>query len=194
MQNNMLKSPKPRPWYDVLYGYMRKCNSASPSPSPSNNIKNGIIENDSVSSKYSSISVENVSVYNQSEIDLQCIYIEEDIHSLSKASIEETIPFSPDIQYGKVLKVINPREIIIASRIYNGYTKILKPKLYRFHIRLYNVPYFDEREGEIKSNLSYLILNKIVLLTDVFMNSNNGTIYANLFINGIHVNDFILQT
>jgi hypothetical protein len=54
MQDNILKSPKPRPWYDVLYGYMRKCNSASPSPSPSNNFKNGnkFIRKNSSDKKY----------------------------------------------------------------------------------------------------------------------------------------------
>lgn len=189
----MLKAPKPRPWYDVLYSYMRKCNNISPTPSPcvSNHKMYGSPELDDISN-YSSISAENAPIYNnQNDVDLQSIYIEEDVNSLSKVSIEETLPFSPDIQYGKVLKVINPREIVIASRIYNGYTKILKPKLYRFHIRLYHVPYFDEKEEEIKSNLSYLILNKIVLLTDVFMNSNNGILYANVFINGMNVNDIL---
>ena len=182
-----LKIPKPKPWYDILYGYMKKCNSvASPTPSPS--LSN---ELDCMSS-HSSISLEMSKLESKSP-DIQSICIEEDIHNLAKVSIEDTTLFTPNIQYGKVLEVCNPREIIVASRIYNGYTKVLQPKLYRFHIRLFQIPYFDDKEVQMTQSLSNMILNKVVLLTDVFMNPMDGMIYANVNIDGISVNEYIIQ-
>ena len=84
-------------------------------------------------SRSSSVSIED-SV--SEKIDVQSIQVDQDIEMLSSVILEHTVPFVPNIQYGKVLEVYSSTEFLIASRIYNGYTKILRPTLYRFRIRL----------------------------------------------------------
>ena len=96
--------------------------------------------------------------------DIQSIIINEDIQMLEAVQTKDTKTFVPNIQYGKVLEIISGTEFLVAARIYNGYTKVLAPTLYNFRIRLRNVPFFGIYEECAKTELSLLILNKIVLI------------------------------
>ena len=108
-------------------------------------------------------------------------------------SLEDTIPFTPSVKYGKVLKVCSPREIIIASRIYNGYTKAIKPKLYRFHITLSSVPFFGVKEHEAKQKLITMIMDKIVIIENLYTNPESHIMFADLYLANLHVNTLITQ-
>ena len=120
-------------------------------------------------------------------------FIEEDLKQLMKVSYQDTVTFTPNIQYGKVLRVLSPRDIIIASRIYNGYTKVLKPKLYRFHIILSNIPYFGVKDDEIREELTKMILNNIVVINNMYTHAESNMIFAEIYLNGLDVNNFLLS-
>lgn len=86
-----------------------------------------------------------------------------------------TIPYLPDIKYGKVIKVYDGDTITIATPLFNGDTS---PYIntYRFNLRLrgINTPEIktkdkDEKEIAIKARdfLSFLVMDKIVRLENV---------------------------
>lgn len=173
-----------KPWKDVLFDYIRgvniSCRHSSPEPQPDFQSESG----------YSSISIDQSP---QNDQDLQSIIIKEDIQELSVISIEDTVPFTPNIQYGKVLEVKSPRDIIIASRIYNGYTKMLKPRLYRFHITLKDIPYFGIHEEQITVHLTTMILDKIVVINNTYTHPESNIIFAEIYLNGIDINRYLLE-
>ena len=67
------------------------------------------------------------------DIEMNIISIEE---GLKDASWTTAKPFIPKITYGKVIKVYDGDTITIACRIYNGYSLVESPELYRFPVRL----------------------------------------------------------
>jgi hypothetical protein len=151
-----------------------KCSSANTSP---------FIDTMSIAS---SISHDDIRYdENEKKSDLQSIIFNEDIQILEEVQKTDTKTFVPNIQYGKVLEIISGTEILVAARIYNGYTKVLGPSLYNFRIRLRNVPYFGIYEECAKNELSALILNKIVLIKNgVF--SADGFIISDIYNVNIH--------
>lgn len=151
--------------------------------------KNNYNDIDNISS-YSSISYETQDIDKK---DLQSICIQDDIDELKTVTIEQTIPFAPCLQYGKVLKVINSREIILASRIYNGYTKITKPKLYNFNITLNDIPYFGVLDNIMKEKLTSLILNKIVIICNIKIDTESNITFANIYLNNIYINEHLIH-
>jgi len=124
-------------------------------------------------------------------IDLQSILIDEDIQMLKRAELIDTRPFVPNIKYGKVLHVFDPTRILIAARIYNGYTKVLQPVLYNFTIRLRDVKIVVHDEDRLKEKLKGKILGKIVVLCNISMN-HYGEIDADVVCDKIHINKYIL--
>lgn len=112
-------------------------------------------------SRSSSVSIEESM---SDKIDIQSIQVDHDIESLLDVTFENTVPFIPNVQYGKVLEVYSSTEFLIASRIYNGYTKVLRPILYRFRIHLRGTESMPDTEDEMCKKLKKLILGKIVIL------------------------------
>lgn len=189
---NLVKT-KPRRWREIISDYIRRLTniircipnspkSTSITTQPITPTQSPEIEVNSMSG-YSSISSRS-----SHKDDIKSIHIEEDIRELSNVSFEHTMPFTPTIKYGKVLKVCSPREIVIASRIYNGYTKLLKPNLYRFHVTLSNIPYFGVKDREAKEKLIAMILNKIVIIENLHTNPESQIMFADIYLADLHVN------
>lgn len=112
-------------------------------------------------SRSSSVSIEESM---SEKIDIQSIQVDQDIESLLHVSLENTVPFIPNVQYGKVLEVYSSTEFLIASRIYNGYTKVLRPILYKFRIHLRGIESSPNTETEMCQKLTTIVLGKIVVL------------------------------
>jgi len=210
MERNSTKlvNTKPKRWREIIYEYIcrltrllrRKSTPPPTTPSPvttasiSSSRTNYIPLNSSPSpdiesalSGYSSISYEN-------ECDIQSIHIQQDIQDLSTIEFEDTTIFTPNIKYGKVLQVLSPREIVVASRIYNGYTKVLRPKLYRFYIKLSNVKHYDMNENKVKEKLTTMILDKIVVIEKLYIHPDTNIMYADVYLSDIHINKYVNDT
>ena len=143
----------------------------------------------SSASGYSSISYESLLKHDE---DLHSIHVEHDIEELSSIAFEDTESFVPKIKYGKVIKVLSPRDIIIACRIYNGYTKVLKPKLYRFNITLSGIPYYGSNEELIHNKLTTMILDKIVVIENIYIHPESNLLYADIYLSKLNINSILL--
>ena len=129
---------------------------------------------------------------------MNIISIEE---GLKGASWATTKPFIPKITYGKVIKVYDGDTITIACRIYNGYSLVEPPELYRFSVRLNGIdsPEMKSRhENEKKlahvsqEALSNLIFGKIVTLQNVSM-EKYGRVLADVYLGSLNVNQWMLE-
>lgn len=123
--------------------------------------------------------------------DIQSIQIPRDIDELLSVNIEDTVEFVPNVQYGKVLQVLSGSECVIASRIYNGYTKVLRPQLYKFRIKLRGVE-CDEHDETMRNELASMILNKIVILYQLTLEPSPQFSYcclgAEVYLGNLHIN------
>jgi endonuclease YncB( thermonuclease family) len=108
---------------------------------------------------------------------------------------KDTIPFVPPLERGKVIKVYDGDTITVCGRFYDN------SPLYRFCIRLKGVdsPEIrgntqEEKVSAIKSRdaLSQLILGKIVVIKNHDC-EKYGRILADVYIDNIHVNEWLLQ-
>lgn len=150
-------------------------------------------------SRCSSVTVDQIDPNhdNDDNVDIQSIQITRDITELAEVSIEDTIDFVPNIQYGKVLQVYSGSEFLIASRIYNGYTKVLRPRLYKFRIKLRGIATYSMPCGDdaMYKKLTSMILDKIVILYQLALdvdNSNNHTccccLNGEVYLGSLHIN------
>lgn len=131
----------------------------------------GISIASSISAEYIDASTEN---------DIKSIAFNDDIQILERVKMTDTKSFVPNIQYGKVLKILSGSEFILAARIYNGYTKVLAPQIYHFHIRLRDIPFFGIYENCAKLELSSLLLDRIVIVK-YCVQANDGFIEADIY-------------
>ena len=132
------------------------------------------------------------------DIEMNIISIEE---GLKGASWTTSKPFIPKITYGKVIKVYDGDTITIACRIYNGYSSVEPPELYRFSVRLNGIdsPEMKSRhENEKKlahvsqEALSNLIFGKIVTLQNISM-EKYGRVLADVYLGSLNVNQWMLE-
>ena len=132
------------------------------------------------------------------DIEMNIISIEE---GLKGASWATTKPFIPKITYGKVIKVYDGDTITIACRIYNGYSLVEPPELYRFSVRLNGIdspemksPHENEKKLAHVSQeaLSNLIFGKIVTLQNVSM-EKYGRVLADVYLGSLNVNQWMLE-
>ena len=173
-----LRSPQPRrtSYFESCFGGFSSHSSPSllspllrgitPPPTPPNISPGPPVprpRSTDVHSHTSSISYEEVAESPPSP-DIQSILVEEDLRSLEGITMTDTQAFVPNVQYGKVLKILSSTEFILGARIYNGYTKVLGPTLYHFHVRLREVPMAGVFEERARRELELLILNKVVVL------------------------------
>lgn len=189
MDVDAMKHPKPTKKYDMqsmFDGFSKRHIATSPN----------------LDSRCSSVTMEQQDT-NQCEdvVDVQSIQIAHDIHELASVVIEDTIPFLPNIQYGKVLEVYSGSEFLIAARIYNGYTKVLRPQLYRFRIKLRGVSGLVG-DDTLREELASMILDKIVIVYRLMMDVSECFIDsppflfhtvcclgANVYLGNRHIND-----
>ena len=175
-----MKHPKPTKKYDMqsmFDGFSKRHIATSPN----------------IDSRCSSVTMEQQDT-NQCEdvVDVQSIQIAHDIRELATVVIEDTIPFLPNIQYGKVLEVYSGSEFLIAARIYNGYTKVLRPQLYRFRIKLSGVNLVDD--DVLREDLASMILDKIVILYHLMFDVSLDTVCclgASVYVGNHHINDMM---
>jgi len=175
-----LRSPQPRrtSYFESCFGGFSSHSSPSPllrgitpPPTPPNIPPGPPVprpRSTDVHSHTSSISYEKVAECPPSP-DIQSILVEEDLRSLEGITMTDTQAFVPNVQYGKVLKILSSTEFILGARIYNGYTKVLGPTLYHFHVRLREVPMAGVFEERASRELELLILNKVVVLRQTRM-------------------------
>ena len=132
------------------------------------------------------------------DIEMNIISIEE---GLKGASWTTSKPFIPKITYGKVIKVYDGDTITIACRIYNGYSLVESPELYRFPVRLNGIDSPEMKshhENEKKlahvsqEALSNLIFGKIVTLQNVSM-EKYGRVLADVYLGSLNVNQWMLE-
>jgi hypothetical protein len=198
-----MKHPKPTKRYDmqgVFDGFTKLHAIVAHKSSTSPNIE----------SRCSSVTIEPDAAATNDEnddvIDVQSIQIAHDIYELASVTVEDTRNFVPNVQYGKVLHVCSGSEFIIAARIYNGYTKVLRPQLYRFRIQLHGVSADEPMFRDIlRDELSTMILNKIVLLYHLTFQPSESPVHgfnhhifhtvcclgANVHVKNLHINDIM---
>lgn len=114
---------------------------------------------------------------------------------LDNINYENTLPFIPPVERGKVIKVYDGDTITVASKILKG------KDVYRFSVRLNGI---DSPEIKGKSDaekisaivsrdkLSNLILNKVVRLEDV-KTEKYGRILAEVYLDNLHINQWMLE-
>jgi len=124
--------------------------------------------------------------------------INDSLENLHKLNIkwEDTTPFIPPINSGLVIKVYDGDTITIASKL--PYPNSL---LYRFSVRLNGID-CPEIKGKTdnekrcaqvaKKLMSDLVLEKVVILKNV-QTEKYGRILADVYINDIHVNQYMLD-
>lgn len=113
-----------------------------------------------------------------------------------------TIPYLPDIKYGKVIKVYDGDTITIATPLFNG---DISPYIqtYRFNLRLrgINTPEIktsDKNEKEMaieaRNFLSLLVMDKIVRLENINI-EKYGRILCDIYIEdtNLHINSTMIE-
>ena len=109
---------------------------------------------------------------------------------------KDCIPFVPPIAMGFVIKVYDGDTITIASKL-----PYPDSPLYRFSVRLNGIDcpeikgkdkYEKECAQIAKQEITDLVLNKVVLLKNVGT-EKYGRILADVYIDNIHLNDYLLK-
>lgn len=117
---------------------------------------------------------------------------------LQKATWENTIPFVPKINHGRVIKVYDGDTITIAAKLENGGSK---SDVYRFSVRLLGIDtpemkshYEAEKKlaKKAKEALSEQILGEMVTLENVSM-EKYGRVLANVMYKGRNMNEWMVQ-
>ena len=115
-------------------------------------------------------------------------------NSFSNISWENTIPFKPNISYGKVIKVYDGDTITIAAKPYR------EEPVFRFTLRLLNVdcPEIrskDENEKKaaiiVRDKLKDLIYNKCVSITDI-ASDKYGRVLCNVWLDDCNISNWLL--
>ena len=120
----------------------------------------------------------------------------ESISYLTDASCENTTPFVPPIEFGKVVKVYDGDTITIASKL-----PYPESPVYRFSVRLLGIdtpeikgsgPKEKELAKLARDRLSQMILGKIVYLKDVGT-EKYGRLLATVYYENTNVNQWMLD-
>jgi len=125
---------------------------------------------------------------------LKCLHM--NMEYLDKINYDNTVPFVPPINGGKVVKVYDGDTFTLASKLPNADSPI-----YRFSIRLNGIDAPEikgktqaEKELAVKSRdaLNKLIMNKIVRLENISI-EKYGRILADVYIDNICVNEYMID-
>ena len=114
---------------------------------------------------------------------------------LQNVEYADTIPYIPELTYGKVVKVYDGDTITIASQLHGSST------MYRFSIRLAGIdtpeikshnPLEKERAIYVRNQIHDLLFGKIIRLTNISM-EKYGRVLADIYLDDLHINDYIIQ-
>jgi hypothetical protein len=125
------------------------------------------------------------------------IYIEEDLKLLQQVTLESTIPFVPNIRYGKVLSIEDGRTLTVASRIYNGYTTVLSPQTYRFQLVIAGIEPNDPKDTNDPDPASVvlrqILMDQIVYIPHIDIEPATGQLHAQIYIGQVHLNRWMMD-
>lgn len=122
------------------------------------------------------------------------IWIEEDLRYLQQVTVEATIPFVPNIRYGKVLSIEDGRTFTVAARIFNGYTTVLSPHTYRFQLVLAGIePLVDADIDPACDVLQHILVGHIVHIPHIDIDPTTGQLHAQIYIGEVHLNHWMVQ-
>ena len=123
---------------------------------------------------------------------LTSILIEEDLKYIQHVTITDTIPFVPNLRYGKVLSVSpDGCTLVVAARIFNGYTTVLSPHTYRFTLVIDGICIID-REAAY-TVLTHILLNKIVYVPHLYVHPDTGNLHTQIYIGDVHINQWMVK-
>jgi hypothetical protein len=134
------------------------------------------------------------------------ICIEEDLKLLQQVTLESTIPFVPNIRYGKVLSIEDGRTLTVASRIYNGYTTVLSPQTYRFQLVIAGIEPNDPKDPKVPKVpkdpkdpdpasvvLCQILMDQIVYIPHIDIEPATGQLHAQIYIGQVHLNRWMMD-
>lgn len=122
------------------------------------------------------------------------IWIEEDLRYLQQVTVEATIPFVPNIRYGKVLSIEDGRTFTVAARIFNGYTTVLSPHTYRFQLVLAGIePLVDADIDPACDVLQHILVGHIVHIPHIDIEPATGQLHAQIYIGEVHLNHWMVE-
>jgi hypothetical protein len=125
------------------------------------------------------------------------ICIEEDLKLLQQVTLESTIPFVPNIRYGKVLSIEDGRTLTVASRIYNGYTTVLSPQTYRFQLVIAGIEPNDPKDTNDPDPASVvlrqILMDQIVYIPHIDIEPATGQLHAQIYIGQVHLNRWMMD-
>jgi hypothetical protein len=120
------------------------------------------------------------------------ILIQEDLKYIQQVTIENTISFVPNLRYGKVLSIEDDGQtIVVASRIYNGYTTVLSPHTYRFSLVIDGIFVIDCAAAYTR--LTQILIDNIVYVPHLYVHPESGNLHAQIYIGDIHVNQWMID-
>ena len=122
------------------------------------------------------------------------IWIEEDLRYLQHVTVDDTIPFVPNIRYGKVLSIENGRTFTVAARIFNGYTTVLSPHTYRFQLTIAGTEILSEEPNDVAYVvLQHMLVGHIVHIPHIDIEPTTGQLHVQVYIGDIHLNRWMIE-
>ena len=120
------------------------------------------------------------------------ILIQEDLKYIQQVTIEDTISFVPNLRYGKVLSIEDDGQtIVVASRIYNGYTTVLSPHTYRFSLVIDGIFVIDRAAAYTR--LTQILIDNIVYVPHLYVHPESRNLHAQIYIGDVHVNQWMID-
>lgn len=124
------------------------------------------------------------------------IWIQEDLRYLQQVTVEATIPFVPNIRYGKVLSIEDGRTFTVAARIFNGYTTVLSPQTYRFQLVLAGIELLSDEYADMHPAcdvLQHILVGHIVHIPHIDIEPTTGQLHAQIYIGDVHLNRWMVE-
>ena len=120
------------------------------------------------------------------------IRIDEDLKYIQRVVWEDTVPFVPNIRYGKVLSVEDSATtLVVASRIFNGYTTVLSPVTYRFSLVIAGVQVVDQVAA--REVLTHILVGRIVSVPHLYIHPVSNQLHAQIYIGDVHLNQWLVD-
>ena len=126
--------------------------------------------------------------------------LEFDTLNTTPLDLNNTKKYSPDIHYGKVIKVYDGDTITIATQLYNG-SVVPKKEMYRFSVRLNGIDTPEIKTSNVAEHtlaiiardaLSTLVMGKVVRLDNISYDKY-GRLLCDVFLGDLDVCKWMLE-